>query len=560
MTTLAHPGGPIRRNAPPASSRRSWTWRLLACALILAPLAVIEIPPLGDYPNHLARAMILGALDHDATFARFFAWNLRPMPNLAMDVFMLAVGAVTGPYIAGRLFLGVVLLATVWGVRALNRAVFGEASPWTWVAAFFVFNQVFLAGFLNYALGLALALGFAGLLEARRGAPAALRVALAAALALAVYFVHLLAYGLFVVLVGALELHAAAHARGVPVRARLARLIGTAAALSPPLLLMLATTDYAATTPPSADSPAPALPIDLARRSIEMLRMLQSGFEPGAGFLGLAFVGLTALAALWRQRLGISPPLLAIAAAALLAALFAPGQGTFHVDLLHQRFPIMVALLVVAGTSPRLAALNRPLWLLPAFLLLALQSGSVARDFLAWRAELREFRAAFATIPAGSMVFSIKPDALPGDIARTAPNRHFYYGALLGLHQLQLAMAAERRLFMPYNFAHPQKQLLQVREQYRAFAFADGGVATPWALARQAHLEPDVALPVLNQPIWQPTRAWSRRYEYVTVLYPDLVEGWPTDDPSFERRFHGRWIAVHAIHADRPAVKDRDRP
>lgn len=538
-----------------------WPIQLLVAAVILTPLLMIDIPPLGDYPNHMARAMILSALDHDPIFAGFFAWSLRPVPNLAMDLFVLGVGSVTGPGIAARLFLGVVLLATVWGVRALNRGVFGEVTPWPGVAALFVFNQVFLAGFLNYALGVALALGFAGVLEQRRANSAIARLALAAGMAIAIYFVHLLGYALFVVLMGSLELYAAARACGVPVAARLGRLTALGLALAPPLLLMVATTDFAAAASASPVGTASAPTLDLLHRGIEVLRMLQSGFDPWTGLIGLAFVGLTCVAALRGGRLGMSPPLLGVAALALAAALLAPGRGTFHVDLLNQRFPLIVALLAIAGTSPRLPALRRPAWLVPVFLLLVLQSLSVGRDFLAYRAELQEFRAAFATIPPGSKVFSIKPDLPPGTIAHTAPARHFYYGTLLNLHQLQLAMAAERRLFMPYNFAHQQKQLLQVREPYRALAFADGGVPTPWKLAKQVRAAPEVALPILDQPIWQPTRAWTRRFDYLTVLYPDLIEDLPKNDLDLQPVFRGRWIAVYAIrHPQQPVVKETARP
>ena len=31
----------------------------LLCVILLAPLALVDVPPLLDYPNHLARAVVL---------------------------------------------------------------------------------------------------------------------------------------------------------------------------------------------------------------------------------------------------------------------------------------------------------------------------------------------------------------------------------------------------------------------------------------------------------------------------------------------------------------------
>ena len=38
---------------------------------MLAPLLIVDVPPLLDYPNHLARAFALASLPRDAVLARF---------------------------------------------------------------------------------------------------------------------------------------------------------------------------------------------------------------------------------------------------------------------------------------------------------------------------------------------------------------------------------------------------------------------------------------------------------------------------------------------------------
>ena len=54
------------------SRARDWLWwQALAglCAVLLAPLLVVDVPPLLDYPNHLARVFVLASLPHDPVLA-----------------------------------------------------------------------------------------------------------------------------------------------------------------------------------------------------------------------------------------------------------------------------------------------------------------------------------------------------------------------------------------------------------------------------------------------------------------------------------------------------------
>ena len=57
---------------------------LVVVALVI-PLALVEVPPLGDYPNHLARILILSNIDSDPYYGKFFQISLHPVPDLAFD-------------------------------------------------------------------------------------------------------------------------------------------------------------------------------------------------------------------------------------------------------------------------------------------------------------------------------------------------------------------------------------------------------------------------------------------------------------------------------------------
>jgi hypothetical protein len=47
-----------------------WSAVFLICLVLVAPLAVVDVPPLLDYPNHLARAYVLAHGQTDFTFRK----------------------------------------------------------------------------------------------------------------------------------------------------------------------------------------------------------------------------------------------------------------------------------------------------------------------------------------------------------------------------------------------------------------------------------------------------------------------------------------------------------
>ena len=58
----------------------------LLLVVVLIPIAITPVPPLVDYPNHLARFHIIAELGHDTPLARFYALDWRILPNLAGDL------------------------------------------------------------------------------------------------------------------------------------------------------------------------------------------------------------------------------------------------------------------------------------------------------------------------------------------------------------------------------------------------------------------------------------------------------------------------------------------
>ena len=52
-------------------SEYPWTW-FFVVVLLLVPLFVVDIPPILDYPNHLARLYLLGPAAADPILSQFY--------------------------------------------------------------------------------------------------------------------------------------------------------------------------------------------------------------------------------------------------------------------------------------------------------------------------------------------------------------------------------------------------------------------------------------------------------------------------------------------------------
>ena len=152
------------------SSRRTYFALLIAAsAVLLAPFFVIEILPLQDYPNHLARIHTLSHLENSPILREYYQASWALVPNLAMDVIVPLLARLFPLEVAGAIFCALVLLSTVPAVSLLHWAFHGKLSLWPLVSVLFAYNFVFYMGWLNYLLGINLALISAALwLKLRR--------------------------------------------------------------------------------------------------------------------------------------------------------------------------------------------------------------------------------------------------------------------------------------------------------------------------------------------------------------------------------------------------------
>jgi hypothetical protein len=467
-----------------------WGAFAVLLALVSAPVLSTVLPPLVDYPNHLARMRLI-AEGGD----RFYAVRWAPLPNLGEDLIVPPLTRLIPLETAGRLFLLIIFALVAGGVLCLNRAATGAWRVWPLAAFLLLYNRTFLWGFLNYLFGLGVALCGAALWLALERKRVWLRLLSSSLAALAAFFSHLAAFGVYALVICGVELPQALSdlkARRWPSLARGGAILG--AQFIVPVALFL---DWRRQTA------HPAIDLSFVRK-FDLLFSVFDNYNRPLDIAGFAlFAGLLFwLAAAGRLgltlRLGCAALLLLVAFLALPARIFG-GSGLDH------RLPLAVFLLLVAGSVPRFPDRRAAVAVATAaVLLLTLRVAVIERVW--WRAD-RVYSADLAGI-----------DALPRGVrlavAYPADAIH-----VVAVPTVQLpAMAVVRRDgFVPTLFAFPGQQLLVLRPPWSAAAAAapppllwdalTGAAASPPVLAqfdavalagdRPSELPPNPCLPVV---------------------------------------------------------------
>ena len=173
--------------------------------IVLTPVVLVTIPPLVDYPNHMARMHILADAGRSDYLRQYYEIHWDILPNMAMDLIIPLLARLVPLDIAGKIFIGMTMLQLAGGVMALHYALHRRWSWWPLLAVFFLYNSILLWGFLNYLFGLGMALWvFAGWVAFRR-CPSWQTVPLFSFLAMLLFFCHLFAFGIYVVVLSGYE-------------------------------------------------------------------------------------------------------------------------------------------------------------------------------------------------------------------------------------------------------------------------------------------------------------------------------------------------------------------
>jgi hypothetical protein len=482
----------------------------------------------------MARLFILSRSGTDPVLGQIWQPHWAIIPDLGIDLLGTPLVRALGWAIAGKILLGLALLAPLLGAVAYSRAKFGHRLYWPMSAALMTYNLCFVLGFINYLLSLGAALAAAGLWQLLRERPPLARVLVGAALACGLFFIHFIGVAYLALLVGAAEL---SHIRklyrsGTLTHLRVAMevVVLCGSFVGPVLLWRL--------TPEGAHAPIHYLP-PLAKTMFLPNPFLAYYFMPG---LIVAACFMTAV--IWTSRHApcLVPEFWLVQSILLLAYFglpFALGGATF----VDTRIPLMVTLLLSAGINPTQGDAATPRWM-PAILIVAfgIVLGSVLAVWAPRNQEAADLRATIASVPAGSRVLVAMPRFGAANPYWTDVSRRVLALGLLRIdYQLPAFIAIDRRAFWPLLFADPAQHPIRVRPPYDTLAVAQGVPPDLPDLMAQRSLDPDWPAPYLA--------GWQDHYQYLLVIdasavrqVPEPLARWlqPVGTTSFASLFHIR--------------------
>jgi hypothetical protein len=441
---------------------------LLLLALSAAPVVSTVLPPLLDYPNHLARMHLLAAGGDP-----FYAVRWAPLPNLAEDLIVPPLARWMPLETAGKLFIVAIFALIAGGVLSLNRVATGGWRLWPLAAFLLLYNRTFLWGFLNYLFGLGAALFGLGLWLALEDRRAWLRVLAGAITALVCFFSHLAAFGVYALAICGVELPRIAADLSAGRWPALGR---NTAILAAPFLIPAAL--VLCWQGQSGDS---GISYAGFPRKLDLLFSVFDNYHRGFDIASFALVAGLLIWLGWTRRLGLTPPLGSAAGLLFVAYLALPTQ-IYGGSGLDHRLPLACFLLLIAGSAPRFPSRRAAASVgTAAALLLALRLAAIEHVWL--RAD-RIYSVDLAGI-----------DRLPRGVrlAVAYPEGAVHVAAVPEVHLAAMAVV-RRDAFVPTLFAAAGQQPLVLRPVWAAIAAA---AQPPRVWAALTGAVPPPALPAL---------------------------------------------------------------
>jgi hypothetical protein len=447
-----------------------WSAFALLLTLSVVPVFSTVLPPLVDYPNHLARMHLLAEGGN-----AFYIVRWAVLPNLAEDLIVPELSRVMPLELAAKLFLVMIFSLMAGGVIWLNRVATGGWRLWPLLGFLFLYNRIFLWGFLNYLFGIGVALvGIASwlALERRRWW---LRVSLSSFVALACFFSHIAAFGFYALVIIGVEFLPAVgelRARQWPTLSRRIA-IGLPQFVAPAALWLGI----------RHDAPTGTVSYAALWRKADLLFSVFDNYN--RAFDVVCFAWFLALIGWlrWTRRLGLAPRLAVAAGIVFAVYLLLPSQiyGGSGAD---RRLPTAFFLLLVAASAPRFPSLRVAAAVaVMAVLVLVVRLGMIERVWLA------SDRVYFADL--------VGIDALPqgSKLAIAHPADLFHVMPIPEIHLAVLAIS-RRGVFVPTLFAIEGQQPVAVKPAFAALV----DVAQPqrlWAILMAGQATDRAPLPAM---------------------------------------------------------------
>lgn len=516
--------GELGRSGAGLLGTRWWlAWICACCVVSCAPLLLVTIPPLVDYPNHLARLYLLDNLAEDQVLSKYYIANWSLIPNLAMELLAPPLLSLFSIETAGRILVGFSITLFVSGSAVFAAFVYGEKSPFpVIVGGILSLNGFLLSGLLNFQISIGFALWAAAfLLFFYRRRRNYVSLALSIVCGLAAYFAHL--YGFIFLLAAMISVEVARTEPTLSVATVRRSLLAAIALSTIPLILLLNSPTSEANT--IEWSPlVPKISQGFIVFSVYDKWILVVTCVAAAAVMGLAALG----------RIRVAPA--AFCAVAILGTLFAlaPSQigSTFWVDT---RVSLLVCVAGFCGIRlSRAPRVVRHVVLSLAMCLFLFRTVHISEAWASTTDDIREFRSMSEMIQPGSRVLVVRT----GNDFRTH-GRKLAFGWRLNLvgptySHMGALVVLNRRSFWPGIFMEKSQQPISTTRGFEKLVghVADGPLPSLLELLSPAG-ERNGRFAYLDD--------WKNQFDYLIVLYFDDVEDrkllMQQGDPTFVGAF-----------------------
>ena len=424
-----------------------WAIFVLLLIVVSVPVFSTVLPPLVDYPNHLARLHLIAEGGN-----AFYAIRWAPLPDLAADLVVPLLARLMSLALAGKLFLVLIFAVIAGGTLWLNRIATGCWRLWPLLAFLLLYDRILLWGFLNYLFGLGVALCGLALWLALEDKPWP-RVIVSSIVALACFFSHIAALGVYALAIfGAELLPALSLWRGGRHRDLARRIVMASVQFVPPAIILFR-------FQPTSEGGGSVSFTHVWRKADLLFSIFDNYSRPFDIACFVLFIALFAALA-WRRRLTIAPRVGAALAVQFAAYLLLPSQMMSGSGV-DRRLPIALFLLLIAATAP-VVLLPRRAALAIRVAVVAILAARMAVIEAMWLTANRLYTDDIAVI-----------DSLPrgAKLAVAYPSRDVNAGGIPELHVPTLAVA-RREAFVPTLFTYKSQQPLVLRSPYDALAAA----------------------------------------------------------------------------------------
>lgn len=419
------------------------TLALLVAAIL--PIWLVEVLPLYDYPNHLARLHLLFLTPESSMLFNYYQIDWKYLPNLALELF---TGPLIGPMsadTAARVFICITFVLQITGVFAVNKALFGRVSPTVLFAFPLLYSQIFLMGFLSFLFGIGIFLLVFAAWVATSGWQPGRRLLLFSIIACLVLTLHLYALALYAVTVAGYEIGRYVRQR-LPIRQRpLTGLFVGALQFVPAIILFFATSPTASATDTVTWS-------TITEKIYSWSYVIDFYMPVWQLVVTFALIGI-AMIAVWRGWLQVRPELLFSLGFLFICFLAAP---SIYLTSAYVTWRMPLAILFIAIPALFLNAKIRPVPIIAAAVIMtSLQLGLVTKTWLDLQTPLKNFI---------KVVDAVQPNTKVGLVMSSCGRWH----QLLEPPYMHTASWAiiRREAFVPYLFAFKTQQPIIFKGAY----------------------------------------------------------------------------------------------